>query len=174
MIVDSLSDVGRPFDDIKGMQFDTMSVDTSIASVAASVLMRHDILPELTSSPKPKRQRLNSQNDHTVASPTLTTSQDKRSFSSSASSTPMTKNDKTNLSSSTSPTPSPKKDNTSLSSSAIKQKIMARAHNANSHVTPALTSLSDITPKDPKTAKTSVPKAISSTPAEKKSKDNKT
>ena len=159
--------MGSPFDDIEGMQFDTMSVDTSIASVAASALMRHDILPEFTSTPKPKHQRHNSQNEHTVASPTPTTSQDKRSFSSSASPTPMTKNHKTSLSSSTLPTLSTKKDKTSLSSSAIKQKIMARAHNANSHVTLALTSLSDNTPKDLKTAETNVPKAISSTPAEK-------
>ena len=47
---------------------------------------------------------------------------------------------------------------------------MARVHNANSHVTPGLTSSSDITLKDPKMVETSVPKAISSTPAEKKVK----
>ena len=116
-IVDSLSDVGSPFDDIEGMQFDTMSVVTSIALVTASALMRHDILPEFTSSPKPKCQRCNSQNKHTVASPTPTTSQDKRSFSSLASLTPTTENDKKSFSSSASLTPMTKKDKTSLSSS---------------------------------------------------------
>ena len=31
-LVDSLTDASSPFDDMDGMQFDTMSVDTSIAS----------------------------------------------------------------------------------------------------------------------------------------------
>ena len=152
-IVDSLSDVGSPFDDIEGMQFDTMAVDTSIASVAASALMRHDILPEFISMPKPKCKRCNSQNKDTIASPTLATSQDKRSLSSSASPTPMTSQDKR-----------------SLSSSVIKQKIMARAHSAKSHVIPALTSSPEVTQTRPEMAETSVPKAISSTPAEQKVK----
>ena len=51
--MDSLSDVGSPFD-IEGIQLDTMSVDTSIASVTASALFRNDVLPDFTSMPKPK------------------------------------------------------------------------------------------------------------------------
>ena len=52
-LVDSLTDASSPFE-MDGMQFDNMSIDTSIASVAASALMRNDVLPEYTSMPKPK------------------------------------------------------------------------------------------------------------------------
>ena len=54
MLVDSLSNAGGAFD-IQSIQLDNMSVDTSLASVAASALFKNDVLqPDLTSTPKHK------------------------------------------------------------------------------------------------------------------------
>ena len=60
-LVDSLSD-DVAFN-IEGMGLDTISVDTSIASVAASALFNNEAVPDLMSMPKPKRKKPNTEEE---------------------------------------------------------------------------------------------------------------
>ena len=70
-MVDSLDDAASSFD-IEGIDLDRLSVDTSLASVAASVLLRNEVLPpNLTSTPKPKRKRPNTPDEESIESPSV-------------------------------------------------------------------------------------------------------
>ena len=79
MLVDSLDDAAGSFD-IEGIDLDKILVDTSLASVAASVLLRNEVLPpDLTSTPKPKWKRPNTPGQDSIES--LMVSQDKINLS---------------------------------------------------------------------------------------------